>query len=272
MLEMSVFWLRMAAALYALGLLQTIQTVLQRKSRMYPAVLAAFCIGVVLHMVSLVETSLAVRHFPATNFYESVSLCAFLIALLFLLIYWKYEFQGLSVVLFPLIFLMTLIGAMQFPVGTWSTRTARDTWLMVHVMTVLLGYAALLLTAVASLFYLIQERQLKRKKQGGFFDRLPPLGTLDNLISRSMGFGFALLTMGVIAGSTWAFIESGTSWLGDSRITLSFITWGFCLLMVFLRVTAGWRGRKAALMALAVVGCAAATWAAHIGIRSMFVQ
>jgi ABC-type transport system involved in cytochrome c biogenesis permease subunit len=239
---------------------------------MYPVVLGAFCVGVVLHLVSLVETSMIYRHFPATNFYESVSLCAFLISALFLFILWRYQFQGLSVFLFPLIFLMTLIGAMQVPVGSWSTRSTRDAWLAFHVVTVLFGYAALLVTAVASVFYLVQERHLKSKKTMAFFDRLPPLATLDNLISTSMGLGFVLLTLGTIMGSTWAFIESGTKWIGDPKIGLSFVTWGFCLLMVFLRVSAGWRGRKAALMAIAVLGCSAATWAAHIGIRKMFVQ
>ena len=269
---MNIFWLRCAAALYSLGLLQTIQIVLRRRAHMYPFVLGSFCVGVVLHMVSLVETSMAYRHFPATNFYESVSLCAFLIAVLFLFILWRYDFKSLSICLFPLIFLMTLIGAMEFPVASWATRTTRDAWLAVHVLSVLLGYAALLLTAVASIFYLLQERQLKSKKTIPLFERLPPLATLDNLISISMGFGFALLTFGTIAGSTWAFIESGTRWIGDPKIGLSFITWGFCLLMVFLRVSAGWRGRKAALMAIAVLGCSAATWAAHIGIRKMFIQ
>ena len=47
-------------------------------------------------------------------------------------------------------------------------------------------------------------------------------------------------------GSTWAFIEFGTSWISDPRISISFITWGIYLAMICLRVTAGWRGRKAA--------------------------
>jgi len=42
--------------------------------------------------------------------------------------------------------------------------------------------------------------------------------------------------------------------------------------MVFLRVSAGWRGRKAAFMAIAVVGCSALTWAAHAGLRNLLVR
>ena len=40
-----------------------------------------------------------------------------------------------------------------------------------------------------------------------------------------MGFGFVFITLGVIAGSTWAFIESGTSWIGEPKIAISLVTW-----------------------------------------------
>jgi ABC-type transport system involved in cytochrome c biogenesis permease subunit len=167
---------------------------------------------------------------------------------------------------------MTQVGAMQTPMLSWPSPSVRSAWLLLHVMMILSGYAALLLTAVASVFYLIQERQLKMKKGVKLFSRLPPLGTLDNLITNSMGFGFVFITLGVIAGSTWASIESGTAWIKDPRIALAFITWGFYLTMVFLRATAGWRGRKAALMAVAVLCCSALTWAAHVGLRQMLAK
>ena len=131
----------------------------------------------------------------------------------------------------------------------------------------LAGYAALLLTATASIFYLVQERRLKNKRSSAWLEKLPPLATLDNLISTSMGIGFVLLTLGVIFAVTWASTESGTRWIGDPKILLSFFTWALCLLMIVLRASAGWRGRKAALMALTVLGCSALTWAAHIGLR-----
>ena len=46
------------------------------------------------------------------------------------------------------------------------------------------------------------------------------------------------------------------------------VTWALLLVMLILRASAGWRGRKAAVMALAVLGCSALTWAAHAGLRS----
>ena len=148
----------------------------------------------------------------------------------------------------------------------------RNAWLTVHIVLVLLGIAALLLAAVASLLYLFQERELKAKKPRKFYYRLPPLGTLDDLISKSMAMGFVLITLAVIAGSTWAFIELKTAWISQPKIAISFFTWGVYMALVFLRTTAGWRGRKAAIMTVTVVGFSALTWAAHARLGAMLLK
>jgi ABC-type uncharacterized transport system permease subunit len=270
--EMSILWLRVAVVLYSLGLMHALVMVLWRRTKVFRVALATFLVGVILHMVSLVEEGFWLGHLPVNDFYESISLCAFLIAVLFLIVYWRYQFESLSVFLFPLVFIMALVGSLQSPVSTWSNTTVRDAWLLVHVVLVLLGYAALLLMAAASITYLIQERHLKAKRPRVFFARLPPLGTLDELISRSMAIGFVLITLAVIAGSIWGFIESGTRWISEPKIVISLLTWGFYLAMVFLRVSAGWRGRKAAFMAITVLGCSAVTWAAHAGLRSLLLK
>lgn len=263
MAEMSVIWLRVAAALYSVGLLHAILALTRKREQLFRFALGSFSVATVLHFVSIVEEGLAVNRCPITNFYETLSMCAFLIAVLFLFVHWRYKLESLSVFIFPLVFVAALVATMGNPVSAWSSPVVRNVWLTVHIILVLLGYAALLLTAVASVLYLFQERELKSKKPRNFYYRLPPLGTLDELISRSMAVGFVLITLAVIAGSTWAFIELNTRWIGQPKIAISFFTWGVYLAMVFLRVTAGWRGRKAAIMVVTVVGFSALTWAAH---------
>jgi ABC-type uncharacterized transport system permease subunit len=271
--EMSVAWLRVATGLYALGLLHAILTILRRRARVFRVALAAFCVAAVLHLVSIVEEARVLAAFPVNNFFQSASVCALLVALLFLFIYWRYRFESLSIFIFPLVFIMSLVGALQNPLSRWSNPSVRDAWLHVHIVLILVGYAALFLTAVASVIYLIQERHLKRKMlHADYFAHLPPLGTLDNIITKSMAFGFVLITLAVIAGSTWASMESGTKWISQGRITISLLTWAFYLVMVFLRVSAGWRGRKAAIMAITVLGCSALTWAAHAGLRNLLLK
>ena len=68
--------------------------------------------------------------------------------------------------------------------------------------------------------------------------------------------------------------EIGDDALALSRITILLPTRRACraLREAFLRASAGWRGRKAALMAVSVLCCSALTWAAHVGLRSLLTK
>jgi ABC-type transport system involved in cytochrome c biogenesis permease subunit len=195
------------------------------------------------------------------------------VSVLFLFAHWRYRLSSLSAFIFPLVFMMALVATLGNPVSAWSSPVVRNAWLTAHIVLVLLGFAALVFTAVAALLYLVQERELKRKKPRKLlYYRLPPLGTLDELISTSMALGFSLMTAAIIAATTWAFIEMKTRWFSDPKILISFFTWGIYLAMVFLRVTAGWRGRKAAIMSVVALGCSALTWAAHARLGAMLLK
>ncbi len=272
MAPMSVIWLRVAAACYSLGLLHAILTLVRRKEHLFRVALGALGMGAIFHFVSIVEEGVAINRCPITNFYETLSMCAFLVVLLYQFVHWRYKVPSLSVFIFPMVFVMTLVATLGNPVSAWSSPVVRNAWLTVHIVLVLLGYAALLFASVGSLLYLVQERELKSKKPHRFYYRLPPLGTLDDLISKSMAVGFVLITLAVIAGSTWAFIELKTAWIRQPKIAISFFTWGVYMALVCLRVTAGWRGRKAAILTVALVGCSVLTWAAHARLGDLLLK
>ena len=269
---MSDMWLRLAAALYSFGLVYALTYIFSKSIRLFKPALVAFGIGTVLHFVSLVEFRVANGHLPLANFYETISICAFLIALSFLIAYSYYQVAIFSVCLFPLVFFMTLIGVTEYPVAPWSSPQVRNAWLIVHITTVLIGYAALILAAVASLYYLLQENQLKNKKLPSGSNRLPPLATLDRLITQSMNAGFVFITIATATGVIFAFIESGTHWISDPKIGFFLFTWAFYLAMIFLRTSAGWRGRRMAWLAVSVLACSVVTWATHFGLGSVLAR
>lgn len=269
---MSVLWLRVAAAMYSCGLLYALIYVFTKSTRLFKPALVAFAIGVVFHLVALVEVRIATGHLPVSNFYETSSICAFLIAVAFLLAYSYYPVAIFSVCLFPLVFFMALIGATEYPVAPWSNPATRNAWLVIHIATVLVGYAALILAAVASIFYLLQERQLKKKQVTPSANRLPPLATLDRIITQAMNTGFVFITIATVTGVVFAFIESGTRWVSDPKIAFFLFTWAFYLAMIFLRTSAGWRGRRMAWLAVSVLVCSLVTWATHFGLGSVLAR
>jgi ABC-type uncharacterized transport system permease subunit len=272
MAAMSVIWLRVAAFLYSVGLLHAILMLVRRREQLFRVALGAFSLAAVFHFVSIIEEGVVNHRCPIANFYETLSLCAFLVAILYLFVQWRYHMSSLSAFIFPLVWVASLVATLGNPVTAWTSPVVRDTWLIVHIVLVLLGIAALVVTAVASLLYLAQERELKARKPRKFYYRLPALGTLDDLISKSMGIGFVLVTLAVIAATTWASIYTNSLRMRDPKIVISFFTWGTYMVLVFLRATAGWRGRKAAIMTVTVLGFSIVTWAAHAGLGALLLK
>ena len=109
MAEMSVIWLRVAAALYSLGLLHAILTLVRRREHLFRVALGAFGLGSVFHFVSIIEEGLLNNRCPINNFYETLSMCAFLIVHPLLVRAVEYKVASLSVFIFPLVFVMALV-------------------------------------------------------------------------------------------------------------------------------------------------------------------
>ena len=125
MAEMSVIWLRVAAAFYSLGLLHAILTLVRRREHLFRVALTAFTLGTVFHFVSIIEEGIVNHRCPITNFYETLSMCAFLVVVLYLFVHWRYKVASLSVFIFPMVFVMALVATLGNPVSAWSSPVVR---------------------------------------------------------------------------------------------------------------------------------------------------
>src|SRR5215471_19836350 len=134
MAEMSVIWLRVAAALYSIGLLHAILTLVRRREHLFRVALGAFILGGVLHFVSIIEEGVVNHRCPIVTVYETLSMCAFLVVVLYLAVYLKYKVESLSVFIFPLVFVMSLVGTFGSPVSGWQSPLLKSAWLTVHIV------------------------------------------------------------------------------------------------------------------------------------------
>ena len=270
--EWAVLWLRVALLLYSLGLWHSFVTVIEQKRKVFLAALTSIAVGFVFHAVSLAFDAWSLGRLPVLSIYQMASMTAFLITGVFLWTYWRYKYESLAVFVFPVVFLLALTASLGKPLEPWIRDQVGGSWLAVHVGLFLLGYAALFLTFIAGIMYLIQERELKSKRPRAFYYRLPPLNKLDQVAHQTLALGFVAVTLGLIVASIYASARWGASWIVDPTIALAFLTWIIYLAMVFGRVAIGWRGRKSAYFAIAGFCCAALTWAVNNGAHTFMRQ
>jgi ABC-type uncharacterized transport system permease subunit len=217
----------------------------------------------VFHFVAIVEAVRESGELTLGSSSVAASVLGFLIMVLFLIAYMIYRTTSPGIVVFPLVFLLTFIGATRQEPFVLASSSARQGWLIAHIALIFAGYAALALSFSASLIYLIQERALKSKRPGGMLARLPALQVTDEIGFRSLLLGFPFMTAGLVAGLVIAQARFGHVDFLDPKIFLSVLTWAVYLVLLYTRWSAGWRGRRAAYLAAGAFAMAIVAWAAN---------
>ncbi len=241
-----------AAYFVATGL--ALMHLIYRKEGLYRLASLATLGGWVLHTVALVVRGVELARPPLASLPEAVSVLAWASVLLTLWAERQYGVKVLSAFVLPVVLSFSL-STVTFPGGLRELAPAlRSTWVFVHVVLVLLGIAAFVLNFAGGIMYLLQERQLKSKRPGTFYYRLPSLETLDRITFRALTLGFPFLTAGLILGIVWAGTAWGSLFTFDPLALFSSLAWVIYAATLSGRAVAGWRGRRAAYFA--VVGFA----------------
>ncbi len=204
----------------------------------------------ILQTLYILSRYLIAGYTPITSQHEAVTFFAWSVTWAYLSFHWRYSVRNFGTFVSVLAFIMLLIAASASREFEPLAPALQSLWLPVHAGVSVMAYGFLALAFCGGIMYLLQERELKSKKFGFFFTRLPSLDALDQLNSHCLTAGFTLLTLGIITGSIWARQAWGTYWHWDPKETWSLITWFLYAIQLHQRVTVGWRGKKAALMSI----------------------
>jgi len=255
-------WLRVAVALYSLGLLHALVTLTGRKQTFGRLILPVLGLATVLHFVSLAEMFASTGDVAPVTIYQFESVFAFILMLSFFGVYWRYKTTSPGILVFPLVFLLGLSATLGEHPVEFSTPLLRSGWIILHITLILGGYAALFFSFASSILYLIQEHSIKAKRLDGLLARLPALEVMDDLGIRALQLGFPFMTLGLIAGCVIAQISFGPAYFLDPKILLTLLMWAVYMVLLFTRWSAGWRGRRAAMLSTAAFVAAALAWSA----------
>ncbi len=268
---MYLLWLRVAAILYAAGAVAVFPAVLYssvpwRKTCVHLSGLAFF-----FHFVSAVEMLVQAHRWTPVGVREMESLLGFGVAGLFFLVWWVYDAISLGIFALPATFFLVFIPALGPDRYTFPSEGVRTSWLVAHIVALMLAYAALCFSLLASLLYLLQERRIKSKVRAsangksGPLDWLPSLDTLERIALATLEFGFPCMTVGLAIGSVLAQETAlGAAYFRDPKVLASFCMWAIYVVLLLVRRSAGLRGRRAAYVSGGALAVMMAVWAANL--------
>ncbi|MGE5459317.1 MAG: c-type cytochrome biogenesis protein CcsB [Solirubrobacterales bacterium] len=267
---------------YLFGMLAAFHFLAFRKRPVWVASVAAAGLGLGADVVSIVARGAAAGRIPLGNMYEYSVLLSFLVVLAYLVF-----IEGLAKVrtvggfVLGFVVVTMAVAVLFLYVGPEPLIPALNSyWRQVHVSSMIVSSSLLALGGVLTTLYLVKERRERRSGpvvpiMGGSVDLeaapphleagadepaastaparrgfLPSAATLDRLAYRMIAFGFPIWTFGIITGAIWAESAWGRYWGWDPKETWSFVTWVVFAGYLHARATSGWKGRRAAVIAL----------------------
>lgn len=249
-IETNVLLFELALTFYFIATITGVIVLFKGKKATSKVIVTLATIGFLFHTADIVVRYVEGGHFPASNLHEASSFFSWCIVLLFLLLEYRYKLGLLGSFMMPIVFIFMLSSSMLPREIKPLPPVLESYWFSIHTILALLGNAAFAMAFGIGIMYLIQEKYVKSKHLSGLFQRLPSLQSLDEINYRLITLGFPLLTLAIITGVIWAKTVWGKPLQGDPKELWSFATWLIYALVLHLRLTAGWRGRKAAVLSI----------------------
>nr|YP_009394919.1 cytochrome c biogenesis protein ccs1 [Polysiphonia stricta]ARW63481.1 cytochrome c biogenesis protein ccs1 [Polysiphonia stricta] len=210
-------------------------------------------INIVLALVLIIRW-VSNQYFPLSNLYESLIFLAWSITFIQIILETKTKSKLIGALSIPIVLFIIAFMSISLPhdlkTASPLVPALRSNWLIMHVTVMLLSYATLIVGSLLSILFLIISRNKSVNIQGNSsnsskkvlfkyeFDnnnellnltnnsrRINLIQAIDNLSYRIIGFGFPLLTIGIISGAVWANDAWGTYWSWDPKETWALITW-----------------------------------------------
>lgn len=239
-------------------------------------------VGWGIHIGSVVTRGLAAHRVPWGNMYEFSSMVSLVAVTVFLALLTRQKVRFLGAfVMAPVVLYLGLAGTVLYANAGPLVPALNSYWIKIHVVAAITASGAFMVSGVATVLYLLKERWERRNPQlsvgpgaaaavevgapptepivpaaqRGLMAWLPASEVLDRLAYRVVAFAFPVWTFAIMAGAIWAEQAWSRYWGWDPKETWSFITWLAYAAYLHARATAGWRGRRAAVLSLIGFGC-----------------
>jgi ABC-type uncharacterized transport system permease subunit len=256
--------LMMAVAAFAAG---GVASLLQRMGKNVPRVIRwqMLLAGILFSIALLIwhsntNTAPGTAWQPLQDNLSALLTLATVLACFITYLEWRRPIPYLEWIVIPVVIALLLLAG---HFGTAHPEAyVHTTYSLVHRVATFLGAGAFVIAGACGVLYLLSDRALRRKKRGGI--HVPPkpgafgsLERLERLIHNAVTVGFAVLTVGIITGITWAEraqTRLGTTWYLTPKVLLTFCVWGIFGIVLNSPIAPRLRGRKTAW--LSIIGVA----------------
>ncbi|MEG3617356.1 cytochrome c biogenesis protein CcsA [Magnetovibrio sp. PR-2] len=169
---------------------------------------------------------------------------------LFAMVSWSIsQAWRLTPLMAPYMIFMGIFGV-HWPQDAGMAPQTLDGWVLLHIGVSVVTYGLVTISAVAALAAFLQERALKNKRPTKLTHKLPSVTDCEFITVRLLGWGEAILGLGLATGMATSYHTTGALLSFDHKTVLSILAFGVIGALLYAHHKTGMRGRKAARVVL----------------------
>jgi ABC-type uncharacterized transport system permease subunit len=243
------FTLYLALALYALGTLIVLGSLVFQSHGWQRPATVLMGVGFLAHTVWIGTICSISGDPPITNLPETTSFIAWTILLVKLVLWLRYRVDAASFLIYPLVFLLLGVSAVVGERYQPLAAELRSNIFIAHLLLTAVGIAALLVGVGFTVLYQIQERSLREKKRGALWEWIPSLRICDVVSYRALSIGFAIYTVGLVAGILFTYRTAAPEWTPGIKEYGAFVAWIFFAALLQSYIAGSYRERRTLVIA-----------------------
>ena len=222
-----------------------------KKKTIFSVLSKFFLIGSILtHLIFFILYVVKVGYMPVSNLLEALSSIALGIASTYFIIESISKINTTGFIMMGIAFILQLIYEL-FSKNIKSTNSFfQNPFFMWHTGCAILSYATFMVASVHGALYLLLFKNLKTKKFGTFFKRMPSLEELDKINLTSCVVGLILLAAAIALGYIWKQNIYGSSFHADPKVVISFFLCFLYMFQIFASLRLKWTGRQRSYISL----------------------
>ncbi len=207
-------------------------------------------ITVLIHFAEVVFRGIYFSHFPMAGIFEAATVMALAIAVIYLYIETRIKEKSTGYFILLLVFSLQLISSAFIDFVDDIPEILNNPLFIFHTSAAILGYTGLAISALYSVMYLLLFKEIKKKRFGLIYSRMPSLAVLEEMMMKAAWLGIGFLTLAILLGIYWSFEIFGTFVYSDSKIIIALITWVFYMVGMLVKKYRSISGKKVAMISL----------------------
>lgn len=187
---------------------------------------------------------------PVTNLSEALAFFAWSLAFVYLVLLARKQSDSFGIILTPVLILLMIASGLSFYRSAEPMSLPHNPFFTVHIVSAFFAYASFAISFAAGALYLIQNHELKAKRAGTFYHKLPSLEELEKLMYQPMIWGAFLLLSAVGIGFIWSKSAYGEYWVFDPKTIATLVVVFLYFAILAFRQFSVLRPKRGAVLSL----------------------